>query len=88
MKEVRFVENSGASTLSDGSIFDINGDSSASLDQACVTKIAFYENMTLCLTKMTEEMNNQTKQQADAIMMQYLDRQMQILMAKKHFGAN
>ena len=37
---------------------------------------------------MIEEMNNQTKQQADAIMMQYLDRQKQIMLAKKHFGAN
>ena len=37
--------------------------------------------MTSCLTKMTEEMNNQTKQQADAIMIL-------ILMAKKDFGAN
>ena len=88
MKEVGFVGNSGASTLSDGSIFDDNGNSSASLDQASVAKIAFYENMTSCLTKMMEEMNNQTKQQADAIMMQFLDHQTQILMAKKHFRAN
>ena len=88
MREVSFVGNSGASTLLDGSIFDNNGNSSASLDQASVAKITFYKNMTSYLTKMMEEMNNQTKQQADAIMMQYWDSQMQILMAKKHFGAN
>ena len=88
MKEVGFVRNSGASTLLDGSIVDNNGNSWASLDQASVTRITYYENMTSCLTKMMEEMNNQTKQQADAIMMQYLDCQMQIFMAKKHFRTN
>ena len=54
-KEVGFVRNSGASTSLNGSIFDDNGDSSASLDQASVAKITSYENMTSCLTKMMEE---------------------------------
>ena len=88
IKEVGFVGNFGASMSLDGRIADNNGDSLASLDQASVAKITFYENMTFCLNKTTEEMNNQTKQQADAIMMQYMDHQTQILMGKKHFGAN
>jgi len=72
----------------------LDGDAvSAAYDQAAKAKTTFYNNMTSCLQKMTEEMSNQTaqqaealKQQADALMMQYLDRETQIEMAKKHFS--
>ena len=49
MKEVGFVGNSGASTSSDGSIFDDNGNSSASLDQASVAKICFFMRIWHCV---------------------------------------
>ena len=65
----------------------LDGDAvSAAYDQAAKAKTTFYNNMTSCLQKMTEEMSNQTAQQADAFMMQYLARETQIEMAKKHFS--
>ena len=89
MKEVGFGETCGASLSSYSSMVDNNGaDSQTSLDQVVHTKIAFWDNITSCLTKMMEEMNNQTKQQDYAIMMQFLDYQTQIQMAKNYFGVN
>lgn len=38
--------------------------------------------MTSCLTRMTDAINNQTKKQANAIMMQLLNQQTQIEMTK------
>lgn len=74
-----------SSLLLDGSILNNNDSDSLTSNTG---KIALYDYMTSCLTKMTKEMNNQTKQQADAIMIQFLDHQTQIEMAKKHSGAN
>ena len=88
MKEVSFGGTSGSSMSSNGSTIDDNGNSLASLDQASLAKIAFFDNVTSCLMWLMEAMNNQTKQQADAIMMQYFNHQNQIEMAKKAFGAN
>ena len=79
--------SSVASSEGGTSITDSAEDVFLSNDQLTRAKMAFYINMTNCLKQLTVEMNNQKKLQADALMMQYLDRQTQIEMAKKHFGA-